>query len=85
MEELDTLQEIATNRPDINDDVETKVLTALDTIEETLVRQSGDVPHVFVKIDQRWLDVLENGWDNENGAMSADIQRKLSELENQIE
>jgi hypothetical protein len=85
MEELDTLQEIATNRPDITDDVETKVLTALDTIEETLVRRSGDVPHVFVKIDQRWLDVIENGWDNENGAMSADIQQKLSELENQIE
>lgn len=78
--DLQTLQGLARDRPDI-EEYKPELLFALDNLEESIIEDHGELPDVFVRVDQQWKDVLENGWDDENESLSADLQDSLDELE----
>lgn len=78
--ELKTLKRLAKERSDIEEQ-KSELLSALDNLEETIIQEHGELPDVFVQVDQQWKDVLENGWDTTNESLSADLQDSLAELE----
>jgi 1,4-alpha-glucan branching enzyme len=78
--DLQTLKELARDRTDIEEQ-KPELLSALDNLEETIIQEHGELPDVFVQVDQQWKDVLENGWDDTNESLSADLQDSLDELE----
>jgi hypothetical protein len=81
--ELDRLKEIVDNKEELTEHVEQDITRCLDEIEDTLVENTGDVPDIFVSVDQLFFHILENGW-TEDDLFATDLGDNLEELENEI-